>query len=136
MKISQEADYAFRIIMYMSGFEFGSSHNVRKVADSLNVPPRFASKILQKLKQAGVVISYRGIHGGYSLARPKEEITFLQVLEAIDGPLAINRCLVDPAACSRDAAGHCPIHDKLNEIQNNLARSFDSITFAEISYHN
>lgn len=129
MKISQEADYAFRTVLYMSGQPLNSSHNVKSIAEQLSIPPRFASKILQKLKRAKIVKSFRGVYGGYALNRPPEDISFLQVLEAIDGRISLNRCLTDEGLCSRNAAPGCYVHQQLKKVQDTLSAELQSINF-------
>ncbi|MGI6176232.1 MAG: RrF2 family transcriptional regulator [Christensenellales bacterium] len=129
MRISQEADYAFRSILYMSVHQSSKNHNVRTLSENLHIPLRFTSKIFQKLKQARLVVSSRGIYGGYSLSRDVKDITFLHVLEAIDGPLCINKCLRDVTHCSMKAADQCYIHRSLKKVQNELRNALSSINF-------
>ncbi|MGI6169175.1 MAG: RrF2 family transcriptional regulator, partial [Christensenellales bacterium] len=124
--------YAFRTVLYMSDLPLSSSHNVKTIAEQLTIPPRFASKILQKLKRGNIIKSFRGVYGGYSLNRPPEEIDFLQVLEAIDGPVTLNRCLTDEGLCSRGAAPACYVHQQLKKLQSELCQRLQSVNFGSI----
>jgi Rrf2 family protein len=91
MRITQEADYALRIILLLSNSE--SVVSAKTISDNVSVPLRFTLKILSKLVGGGLVQSYKGAKGGYELKRPAGEISLLDVIEAIDGKIAINRCL-------------------------------------------
>lgn len=73
----------------------------REIAASQEVPREFLAKILRALVCAGLVDSQRGANGGYRLSRPASDITFLNVIEAADGPIALNECCESGIGCSR-----------------------------------
>jgi Rrf2 family protein len=73
----------------------------REIARKMLVPEDFLAKILKTLVDEGLVRSVRGPHGGYALARPASEINFLEIIEAIEGPVAVNVCLDPDDACPR-----------------------------------
>src|SRR5690554_630623 len=109
MRITQEADYALRAIYYLSTLEEGTKASANVIARSQNIPLRFLLKLLQKLRNAGLVESYMGVNGGYALSRKPKDISFLDVIEAIDGPVYINRCLYDPESCNNLGVEKCSI---------------------------
>jgi Rrf2 family protein len=69
----------------------------------MEVPEDFLAKILKQLVDHGLARSARGPHGGYTLGRPAEEVSFLDVIEAVEGPVALNVCLDGDDACEREA---------------------------------
>ena len=104
------------------------------VSKAQDIPLSFLSKILQQLAAAGIIRSYKGSAGGFCLARPAVEITFLEVITAVEGPLALNQCLVQPSRCDRSE--ECPIHPIWKRAQTGLERVLESITFADILREN
>ncbi len=132
MRITQEADYALRIILTLSKSGKEVRTDAKTIATQENVPQRFALKILRKLTKAGLVKSFRGVQGGYSIDMEPEEITILDVISAIDGPININRCLEDPASCNKQSAAICTIHNALGEVQDTITQKLGGITFRSL----
>lgn len=132
MRISREADYAIRIIMYLSSLEEGGKTGAKAISESMHIPERFNLKILRKLTVEGLTCSFRGVYGGYALAKLASEITLKDVIECIDGPISLNRCLYDPDFCSRQAVGTCAVHGYFEDINYTVKNYLDSITFQNI----
>jgi Rrf2 family protein len=80
---------------------------VNEISEEYKIPRSFLAKILQKLVKAKIVRSYRGVKGGFSLAKQARDISVLNVLEAIEGKLALNICLPDKKMCN--FSRHCPV---------------------------
>ena len=129
MKLNQATDYAIRSVLHLSGLPFGQVVEAKLIAEEENIPTRFLLKIMRLLTQAGIVESYRGVNGGYALARQPSEITMLDVVEAIEGPIAINRCLIAPEYCSKNFTEHCPVHEALFELQQSMAEHLKQHNF-------
>ena len=91
MHITLEADYAVRMVELLSAMK--NRQDAGTIAEGTNVPQRFCLKILRNLVAAGIVKSYKGSHGGYELAAPPEQITLRQVIEAVEGPYQLSRCV-------------------------------------------
>lgn len=132
MRLNQAVDYAFRAVLYMSSLPKGKVIEARLIAEELKIPIRFLLKILRLLTRAGITESYQGMNGGYSLARRPAEITMLDVIEAIEGPIRINRCLIAPDECNRRATSYCPVHHTLASIQGAIEREFRNRTFEDL----
>lgn len=132
MKITQEADYGFRVILYLSKLGYGEKVEAKSISQEENIPLRFLLKLLRKLTQADITKSFRGVNGGYALNQMPENITLKDVIEAIDGPIYINRCLYDPDHCNLKRANTCGVHSALEKVQNKLIRELSSITFKDI----
>ena len=94
MRITQESDYALRVVLYFSSLNPGTKVSANIVAEDQNIPLRFLLKLLQKLKKADIVESFMGVNGGYALKREPKDISLKDVIEAIEGPIHLNRCLL------------------------------------------
>ncbi len=130
MRITQEADYAMRIVLALARRGVGVRLDAKSIAQEENVPQRFALKILRKLTKADVVKSYRGVQGGYAISREPEDTNMLDVIVAIDGPVYINRCLETPEACNLDRSDHCAINHELGRVQCLINDEMQKVNFA------
>lgn len=132
MRITQEADYALRIILHLSKNGIDARVDAKSISESEGIPTRFTLKILRKLTKAGLTKSYRGVGGGYSLNRKPASITMRDVIEAIDGPIYINRCLYDKEYCNLHRTNTCDIHRELNKIRKTLIEELESVNFNDL----
>lgn len=135
MRLNQATDYAFRIVFFLARQKPGAVVEARLISDNENIPIRFLLKIIRSLTKSGIVKSYRGIKGGYALAKPLEQITLKDVVEAVEGPVEINKCLMDHQQCNKDATGWCPIHRALLNVQKVTNQELDKYNFAELLKH-
>lgn len=133
MRLNQATDYAFRAVLYLSRLPRGQVVEAKLIAEEEHIPIRFLLKIFRFLTQAGIVESYRGINGGYALAKLPAEITLLDVVEAIEGPIEINRCLISPELCNKKFSPRCPIHHALSSVQRSMAEQFSKYNFQMLS---
>ena len=108
MEITQQADYAVRAILDLALRPADERTSCQEIAQRQNIPVAFLTKICARLAAEGFLQSQRGVNGGVRLARPAREITLLQVIEAIDGPITFNRCNRNPSECDRSRT--CPVH--------------------------
>lgn len=106
LRLTQAADYAIRSMIYIGSMPEGRTVLRSEVAASQEIPPSFMAKILRSLVRAGLLRSTRGVHGGFTLARPAEEINLLQVVEAIEGPINVANCAASSDGCRHSA--NCP----------------------------
>lgn len=132
MRITQESDYGLRVILYLSKLGYGKKIEAKSIAKDEKIPLRFLLKLLGKLTQSGIIKSYRGVNGGYALNHMPEEINLRSIIEAIDGPIYLNRCLYDPGHCTANRNGHCDIHNSLLKVQNRLIKELEHINFKDI----
>lgn len=133
MILNQATDYALRAVLYLSKKTRGEVVEARDIAAHEKIPMRFLLKIMPSLIKAGIVKSFRGVGGGYALAKAPGEITFLDVLEAIEGPVRINKCLIDESYCNKQAAPQCAIHCALAGIQAKLIDELKNHNFADFT---
>lgn len=136
MKITQEVDYALRVVLYLCKLEPGTKVDAKTMAESEHIPVRFLLKILRKLTHGGVINSYRGVKGGYTLSLKPEEITLRQVIEIADGPVYVARCINNKDACNAKRSSVCEMHKALNRVQKTLSDELDNITFKDILNNN
>ena len=129
MRLNQATDYAMRAVLYLSGLPYGQVVEARLIAEDEHIPIRFLLKILRLLTRGGIVDSHRGVNGGYSLARPPSEITMLHVVEAVEGPIIVNRCLYSPDECNKLYSSKCPVHKALFGLQKAMGEHLGSYNF-------
>lgn len=128
--MTQEADYAVRIVYHLA--ESGIRQDAKQISERVGVSLRFSLKILRKLVAAGMLKSFKGNRGGYELARAADKITLNDVIETIDGPYAINRCLRGGHDCTLDGAESCNFRTVYAEISDDIRTKLDSVTFARL----
>ncbi len=116
MQLQLATDYAIRILSYMYQNDNKLSTAVN-MSESLGITYLYFMKIISKLKSAGMVASVQGCNGGYQLADSQKKISLYDVVEVMEGGIAINRCLQDDMYCSRHAAPECAVHQYLASLQ-------------------
>jgi Rrf2 family protein len=99
LKISRKVDYALRAMIFFASTPDARVVSFREVAQRMTIPEEFLAKILKTLVNMGLLRSIRGARGGYSLAKPRSEISFLDVIEAVEGPVVVNLCLSGSDGC-------------------------------------
>ena len=132
MRITQEADYALRIVCFLA--EERRILDAMTIADSAHITQRFALKILRKLVLGGLVRSYKGANGGYELAKTPENVTLKDVIELIDGEIAISKCLMEDHVCSKqgEMKSACAVHRIFDAINRDVIQKLDGITIASL----
>jgi Rrf2 family protein len=93
MQITRQADYAVRAVYHLSKLESGDRAATSQIAQEQQIPPSFLAKIVSQLSVAGLLQTSRGARGGVSLAKSPVDISLLEVVEAIDGPILLNVCV-------------------------------------------
>ena len=131
MRITLESDYALRILTALADRD--DLLMAGSIAEETSVPPRFALKILHKLVGGDFVSSYKGKNGGYKLKKDPQDITLRSVIELIDGPIVIARCLGDGEECSlnKDKSA-CIYHHIFDTISIDVARKLSKITIKDV----
>lgn len=129
MQITRQADYAVRAIYYLSTIGMENRASTSQIAKEQHIPPSFLAKIISQLSVAGLLHTSRGARGGVTLARNPQDITMLDVVEAIDGPILLNECVEDAHGCKFDQ--DCPMRVLWCEIQDDLVARLGAATFAD-----
>jgi Rrf2 family protein len=130
MQITRQADYALRAMLFLARLEPGEKEATSKIAEEQEIPPSFLAKIISQLHIAGLINTSRGARGGVSLARAPKEISLLDVVEAIDGPITLNECVGDPDVCA--FGDNCPIHEVWCKAQAELVKKLRESTFDQL----
>lgn len=131
MRLTRGADYGTRGILYLARRPMNTVILVGEIASAEDLSESYLAKIFQDLAKEGLVRSHRGAKGGFSLARAPEAITLREVIEAIEGPIAINRCLAPWEGCERSAT--CPVHPVLARAQEQLLAALDGVTLSDLA---
>ena len=131
MRITLESDYALRIITSLATHD--SVVDAKTLAEENSVTQRFTLKILHKLVTAGLVISFKGVNGGYKLGEPSDKITLKEVIELIDGPIMMVRCLESSESCAlnKDKTA-CIYHHIFDTISLDVAKKLSVITISDV----
>ena len=130
MQISRRADYGVRVILDLASLPLNVRASTHEISSRQSIPAPFLAKIISQLALAGLVTTHRGAGGGVTLARPSAQITLLHVIEALEGPLRLNRCLLQPDSCPLDR--ECPVHPVWARAQEDLSALLSSTTFEEL----
>jgi len=130
MQITRQADYAVRAVLYLAEQNGAGRAPTSQIARDQRIPPSFLAKIVSQLSVAGMVQTSRGARGGVSLAREPKDISLLEVVEAIDGPITLNECVDDPGLCT--FGDDCPVHSVWSDVQQKLVKQLSSTSFADL----
>ncbi len=130
LEITRAVDYGLRAVLYLAEQWPEGSVLVTEMASFMDVPYQFLHKVMPRLVRARIVLSKRGVRGGYQLARPPGEITLLDVIEAIEGPILLNRCLAQGSDCSR--SGACALQEVWRRARGFVREHFGSYTLQAI----
>ena len=135
MRVTQEADYAIRICLTLD--VLGEKAGASVIAEQACITPKIALKVLRKLYVAGYVRSYKGVSGGYELTRAGDEITILELIELIDGPVRISKCLDCDHDCSKNPCkSNCKMHIAFGLINKKLIENLGKITIGMLRDEN
>jgi Rrf2 family protein len=133
MQVSRKVDYALRAVIYLTLRSDRRPCAVAEIAAREGIPKKFLEKIIQDLIHHGLVRSTRGAQGGYTLARAPEDVTFKDVIEAIDGPVSVNVCVggtTDTSECT--LFPNCGMLWVWREAQKRVMDLFANTTLADV----
>jgi Rrf2 family protein len=127
MQITRQADYAVRAVLYLAQLGPEQRAATSQIAQEKQIPPSFLAKIVSQLSVAGLLQTSRGARGGVSLARHPKDISILEVVEAIDGPILLNECVASNGVCV--FGDTCPMRPLWCDAQSELVSRLKSTTF-------
>lgn len=128
MQITRQADYAVRAIMYLAQLGPDEKAATSQIAEDQDIPLSFLAKIIAQLSVAGLLQTMRGARGGVMLANPPEEISLLEVVEAIDGPIMLNECVHGSYDCPLSS---CPMRRVWSDAQADLVERLQATNFGQ-----
>ena len=130
-RLSKAAEYAIRGVLYLSLQEKDKASGVDEIARIQDIPVAYLAKIFQTLAKKGFVRSFRGADGGFKLAKSPKDISLVDVIEVVEGPIFLNDCLIHSGYCSKDDL--CPVHDLWKEAQKRFLDYLDNSSFEELA---
>jgi FeS assembly SUF system regulator len=129
LRMSKLTDYGTMVLAQLAATE-GSLATCSAVAEATHLGPPTVSKLLKLLARAGLVVSERGVQGGYALARSPEEISAAEIIDALEGPFAITECSAATGTC--DLESHCRVASAWQRINGSIRRSLQSVSLADL----
>ena len=130
LKLTKKADYGLIALKHLAVHGPASS-SAKEIAETYGIPSPLLSKILQKLVKNGFLRSEQGTNGGYKLAREAREITALDVIRTIDGPIFLTACFTEHGYCCH--TDKCIVRDPLQKVHEGILRLLASISIADMS---
>ena len=131
MVLSKTCDYAIRAALYLALQEHRHYVPIREISDKLEISFHFLTKILQILTQQNIITSFKGPKGGVSLARPAQDITLKEIIEAVDGAAIFTQCVLGLENCGEK--NPCPLHSEWALIRDQLKELFDKKNLADLA---
>lgn len=130
MQITRQTEYAVKTLAELGRVPYGQLLSSKVIAQRHNIPEDFLHKTIQVLSRAGLVTTQRGVQGGVRLARSLEKITLADVIEAMEGPIALNVCLSQGFQC--DNMDTCQVRRVLASAQAAMLRELRKKTLADM----
>jgi Rrf2 family transcriptional regulator, cysteine metabolism repressor len=132
LQVSRKVDYALRAVIHLANEQANArACSVAQIAARERIPRQFLEKIVQQLIHKGLVRSQRGPHGGYILGRSADQMTFRDVIEAVEGPISLNVCVGEHPDCF--LLGACGMNRVWAEGQRRVMDLFENTTIASVS---
>jgi len=130
IRITRQTDYGILLLSQMASHPLTEVHTAKHAAHQSNVPLPMASKILKALARGGLLVSQRGVKGGYRLATAAERISIGDVIQALEGPFGMTECSFNPGACDRE--GSCPVQTNWKRISVAMRDALDRIPLSDM----
>lgn len=131
MKISTRARYGLRLMVDLAVKHGKGPILLKDVSRSQEISEKYLSQIIIPLKTAGLVKSYRGAHGGYTLQRDPDKINLHEVVSALEGDLSLVECVSSPAACSR--TDQCVTQEVWGRVSRAIVETLEGLTLADLA---
>ena len=131
LKLSKKADYALIAVRHLATHSANRSHSASDIAEAYGISAPLLQKVLQRLARHGLVTARHGSSGGYQLARNPKEISALEVISAVDGPLMITSCVTSHGACEQSTT--CTVREPLRRVNESIAQVLRTVTISQMS---
>lgn len=128
LRITKIADYGFILLAHMADQDQDLLYNAKDLSATTNIPLPTVSKVLKILTQSGILQSHQGSKGGYSLVRSASQITAAEILEAVEGPLAMTDCS-SAEGCERN----CQVSPSWKKVNGTVIRALKGLTLADMA---
>jgi Rrf2 family protein len=136
MQFTKAEEYGMFGVLYLADRDRTTITPLSEISESQNIPEKFLAKIFQSLSKAGIVRSHRGVRGGFTLARDPKDISIKEVLETIQGPYHLMKCINDIKTCERNGNGNghsfCPLREVVLIAEKQLVSVFEQYSVADL----
>ncbi|WP_133500253.1 SUF system Fe-S cluster assembly regulator [Cognatilysobacter terrigena] len=129
LRVTKLTDYATVVLTVLAASR-GDVLSATEIAERAGLEATTVSKVLKPLAQAALVEGFRGAHGGYRLARPARDVSLIEVIEAMEGPLAVTECSVHEGQCGIESS--CGLRRNWRRINDVIAQSLRGITLQDM----
>ncbi len=130
LKLTKKADYGLIALKHLAELEAGASSSAKEIAEAYGIPLPLLSKVLQRLARHGFLRSEHGTNGGYRLARMPENISALEVIRSIDGPIILTHCFTEHRQCG--IAGKCSVREPLRKVHEGILQLLAGTTIRDL----
>jgi Rrf2 family protein len=130
LRLSKKTDYGLLALNYLASEAPAGVASARVIAEKYEIPVELLAKVMQQMARSGLVAAQKGAHGGYKLGREASTITLADIVEAIDGPLAITACGRNDDPCDQYVS--CTVRDPLWKVKDRILSVLQSTTLAEM----
>lgn len=132
LRLSKKSDYGLIAMKHLAiRQDAGTSSSAREISEAYAIPLELLAKVLQRLARARLLVSVQGTRGGYRLGRPASAISVADVIQAVDGPVAVTACAPDDHTCEQ--YGTCSIRDPLWKLKGRIVEMLATVTVAELA---
>ena len=131
IRITRQTDYGILILSQLASEPKDAIHAAKDVAKRSGIPLPMASKILKALARAGLLVSHRGVKGGYGLSGPASAISIADIIQALEGPFGITECSFNPGGCEQESC--CPVRTNWQRISVAVRDALDRIPLSDMS---
>lgn len=131
IRITKQTDYGIVLLTHLAA-EPERQYNAPELAAEARLPLPMVSKILKLLAREGLLVSHRGVKGGYSLARRPEAISMAQIIAALEGPIALTECISVEGDCSHEPL--CPVRSNWRRINQAVRTALEGIALSEMAH--
>ena len=133
MRLTRAGEYAVRCVLFVAARDPGDVVRRQEIVSEMRIPGAFLGKIAQQLARSGFIEIVQGPKGGYRLLKTPEEITLLDVVEAVDGTLFLNDCVIRPESCFRNS--ECAVYLVWKKARDQLRETLREASFAKLLKH-
>ncbi|UCE23209.1 MAG: Rrf2 family transcriptional regulator [Candidatus Zixiibacteriota bacterium] len=131
MQFTKAEEYGLLGILYLAEKEPNIITPLSEISQAQEIPEKFLAKIFQSLSRSGLVRSHRGVRGGFTLGKRPDEISIKEILESIQGPYHLLKCIPEPVLCNKSP--ECALRDLLMAAEGKLISVFAEHTLADLS---
>ncbi len=132
MKLSTRGKYGLYAMFYLAQHQGKGPQSLQNIA-ATGVPKQYLEQLLGNLRRAGLVSTVRGVQGGYQIAKPPGDISLLDIIDAMEGPIELSECMTDESCCDRSCA--CPVRKVWQRLTDSINHELACVTLQSMLEH-